>query len=151
MIAWFKIGSRNLIKNRRRSVITILAIAFGFAAVAGHVWPVYLKFRGGKGVATASGAVVGFAPLAAGIAAIVFLIVFGLWRMVSLGSISASIALPIAYVATAGDDPREAILYALIAITALVILKHRTNIRRILDGTESKVGRPKKEKEASGA
>jgi glycerol-3-phosphate acyltransferase PlsY len=108
------------------------------------VWPVYLRFRGGKGVATAAGAVTGIAPAAAGIGFAVFLLVFLPTRYVSLGSICAAVALPAAWAALywrrSGPD---AAFFVLVAIAALVIVKHRANIVRLLRGTEARAVRRK--------
>jgi len=122
-----------------------VGILYGVAAMAGHIWPLYLKFRGGKGVATAAGVVTGISPPAAGIAAIVFIVTLLLGRMVSLGSIVASISLPIAYVIVTEDKGTAVTIGAFVFMVLLVIVKHRTNIRRIIGGTEPKVFGRKKE------
>jgi glycerol-3-phosphate acyltransferase PlsY len=119
-----------------------ISLLYGFAAVAGHVWPVYLGFRGGKGVATASGAVVGLVPKAAGVAALGFLVVLLIWRFVSLGSIVAAVLLPLAYLLIERPGMRpDFTFWALCAIALLVVAKHRSNVRRIVAGTEHRVGR----------
>lgn len=115
-----------------------IGLLYGFAAMVGHIWPVYLKFRGGKGVATAAGAVMGIAPPAAGVAAAVFAVVFFSWRYVSLGSIAAAVSLPAAHAVIEGKDAVGPILGALVAIAALVVFKHRSNIGRLLRGVEPK-------------
>lgn len=125
-----------------------IGILYGILAMAGHIWPVYLGFKGGKGVATAAGAVTGIAPAATGLAAIVFLAVFLAYRYVSLGSICAAVALPVAYVALGvlgGTDPVDSKLAALVVMSALIVVKHRSNLKRLLAGTESRAGRPKPE------
>lgn len=125
-----------------------IGIVYGILAMAGHIWPVYLSFKGGKGVATAAGAVTGIAPAATGLAAIAFLVVFLAFRYVSLGSVCAAIALPIAYLllGVVGErDPVDLTLGALALMSALIVWKHRANLRRLLAGTESRAGRPKPE------
>ncbi len=111
-------------------------IACGLAAIAGHTWSVFLKFRGGKGVATSAGVFFGLAPIPMGIAFAVFLIVVGVTHMVSAGSILAAIAMSVAVFITS-DDLALRILAA--CVTLLVIVRHRDNIRRILSGTENRI------------
>lgn len=120
-----------------------LGLACGAAAVAGHNWPVWLKFKGGKGVSTSAGMLLGVAPAAVGIGFAVFAAVVVLTRWVSLGSILAAIAVPVAYLWMngAGNIPLSV---TLVVMSALVIYKHRANIRRLLAGTEPRiVGRNK--------
>ncbi len=112
-----------------------LGLACGVAAVAGHNWPVWLKFKGGKGVSTSAGMLLGIAPGAVGIGFAVFAVTVALTRWVSLGSILAAIAVPAAYIGLHGTDNRL-LTGALIVMGLLVILKHRANIGRLLKGTE---------------
>lgn len=107
-------------------------------AVLGHMFPVWLRFRGGKGVATAAGAVGMLFPEALVVAFAVFAIAVALTRFVSLGSILAAAALPLC-VAFIEKAPRAALLF-IAPISLLVILKHHANIRRLLSGTENKLG-----------
>jgi glycerol-3-phosphate acyltransferase PlsY len=118
-----------------------IGLLYGAAAVVGHIFPVYLGFRGGKGVATAGGMVTGVAPAAAGVAALAFFAVFLPFRYVSLGSISAAVALPVAYLLLEGGPVLRATPLVLLALALLVVVKHRTNIRRLLAGTEPKARR----------
>ena len=120
-----------------------LGLACGVAAVAGHNWPVWLKFKGGKGVSTSAGMLLGVAPAAVGIGFAVFAVVVVLTRWVSLSSILAAIAVPVAYLWMngAGNIPLSV---ALVVMSVLVIYMHRANIRRLLAGTEPRiVGRNK--------
>jgi glycerol-3-phosphate acyltransferase PlsY len=111
-------------------------------AVAGHCFPVWLGFRGGKGVATGVGVFLGLAPLAVALAAVVFIIIVGATRYVSLGSIAATIAMPVCvWLWSAFVRPVEglnAILTAAMIGGTLIIFMHRANIGRLLRGTESK-------------
>jgi acyl phosphate:glycerol-3-phosphate acyltransferase len=112
-------------------------------AVLGHVFPVWLKFKGGKGVATAVGAFALLAPKAVLVALAVFLVTVAITRFVSLGSILGSIAFPLAVYWLAGDRYGAALPHVVGAISltsALVILKHHANIRRLIAGTENKLG-----------
>jgi glycerol-3-phosphate acyltransferase PlsY len=110
------------------------------AAVVGHMFPVWLRFEGGKGVATGLGA---FAPLAPK-AALGALVVFGLTalatRFVSLGSVAGGFALAGVALAVRGPDP---VGIAAVFTAALVVFRHRSNLRRILGGTERRTGQPK--------
>jgi acyl phosphate:glycerol-3-phosphate acyltransferase len=115
-----------------------LGLACGVAAVAGHNWPVWLNFKGGKGVSTSAGMLLGIAPGAAGIGFAVFAITLALTRFVSLGSILAAIAVPAAGVWLYGADNRL-LVGALIAMGLLVVVKHRANIGRLLAGTEPRI------------
>lgn len=115
-----------------------LGIACGAAAIAGHNWPVWLGFKGGKGVSTSAGMLLGIAPAAVGLGFGVFAITVMLTRWVSLGSILAAVT-----VAAAGlylyaqDNPLLA--GVLVVMGLLVIVKHRANIRRLLNGTEPRI------------
>jgi glycerol-3-phosphate acyltransferase PlsY len=109
-----------------------------FASVVGHVYPVWLRFRGGKGVATAAGAFAVLAPFAFGVAVVVFVAAVGLTRFVSVGSIAAAAALTV--VAAVGDTP-TAVIVGAAATTALIVHRHRGNLSRLLAGTERRVSR----------
>ena len=113
-------------------------LACGVAAVAGHNWPVWLKFKGGKGVSTSAGMLLGIAPAAVGIGFAVFAATVALTRFVSLGSILAAIAVPAAYLWMNGADNRL-LAGALVLMGLLVIVKHRANIGRLLKGTEPRI------------
>lgn len=115
-----------------------IGLLYGLLAIAGHVWPVYLNFRGGKGVATASGVVFGVAPAAAAVAFAVFAAVFLAFRYVSLASICAAACLPAAWLVVGG--PADLTFAALALTGVLVVWKHRTNFRRLVAGTEPRVG-----------
>jgi len=105
-------------------------------AVVGHMYPVWLRFRGGKGVATATGAFLGMSPLALGMAAIVFVIVMILSRYVSLASIAAAAAVPI-LMRFAVHAPFWTVILST-TIATMVILKHHSNIRRLATRSERK-------------
>lgn len=115
-----------------------LGLACGAAAVAGHNWPVWLKFKGGKGVSTSAGMLLGLAPGAAGLGFAVFALTLALTRFVSLGSILAAIAVPAAGIWLYGAENRL-LAGALAVMGLLVVVKHRGNIRRLLGGTEPRL------------
>jgi len=112
-------------------------ILCGVAAIAGHIFSMFIGFKGGKGVATSTGVFLALAWQPTLIAAAVFLAVVAATRMVSAGSLAAAVALAVAaYVFSV-----EKILLLIIVIVAvLIIIKHRANIGRILTGTESRLG-----------
>jgi glycerol-3-phosphate acyltransferase PlsY len=111
-------------------------LACGFAAVAGHVWPVWAGFRGGKGVAAAAGAFLALAPAATGIAAAVFVTVLFASRYMSLASMAAAVTLPLA---AAAQRQSPWIVGAAAVIAALILARHRSNLGRIRDRTENRV------------
>lgn len=112
-----------------------LAAWVGLAAFCGHVFSVFLKFKGGKGVATALGVFLALAPLAVAIAVALFAILMFLWRYVSLGSISAAAAMPLAVFFLGGS---KAVTTVTFLIALIVIIRHHENIRRLLAGNENK-------------
>ena len=113
------------------------ALIAGLGAFLGHLFPVWLKFRGGKGVATYLGILLGLVPWPGAVAfAAIWLVVAALTRYSSLASLIASAATP--FVLWADDDRQEALLFVL--LTALVFLVHRANIFRLASGTEGKIG-----------
>lgn len=116
-------------------------MAGGLAAVAGHDWSIYIKFQGGRGVATAAGALLVMSPAVAGAGMCTFIVVVALTRYVSLGSMMAAAgAVATMGVLTALDrEPVEYLIFIGIA-AALIIFQHRDNIARLLSGTESKLG-----------
>lgn len=117
-----------------------LPLACGLAAVAGHTWPVFLGFRGGKGVATGAGMLAGAAPAAAGVAVAVWIVAFAVRRIVSLASMAASIAAAASAWFLYPAPPRI-LPPALTALAALVLWRHRTNWERLRNGTEPRIGR----------
>ena len=130
-----------------------LWLAVGVAAILGHVFPIYLRFKGGKGVSTSFGVGLGLWPyftVAAVVALLVWLLCAAIWRYVSLASICASISFPLTLAVAIGirDDWNLARLWPLLvaatAIPLLVVLLHRKNIERLRMGTEGKIGSKKK-------
>lgn len=114
------------------------ALAYGAAAIVGHVFSVFVGFKGGKGVATSAGVFLALAPWAVLISAIVWGVVVTLSRMVSLGSIVAAILLPIAVFVT--NEPMTE-LWLSLALALFVIYAHRSNVRRLLRGEEHRFSR----------
>lgn len=114
-----------------------VAYTAGFLAVLGHCFPVYIRFRGGKGVATSVGAFAVLAPLPLLCAIAVWIIVVALTRFVSLGSLAAFLSLPF-FILIFGKQTGAILLGT--AMFVLIVHRHRANIGRILRGTEKKLG-----------
>jgi len=119
----------------------VFGLICGVAAIVGHSFPVYLRFKGGKGVATSAGVLLGVVPAAFGIGIAVFLVLLAAFRYVSLGSIGAALAVPIA--AYFLDSP-PVVTGVLALLAVIVIWRHKDNIRRLLAGTESRIDKTKK-------
>jgi glycerol-3-phosphate acyltransferase PlsY len=114
-----------------------LPAAAGLAAIIGHIYPIWLRFRGGKGVATACGVFSILTPLAVPPALAIFAAAVWLTKYISLGSVLASIALPpIAY---ALGSPASAVIAAA-AASAFIVFRHRSNLARLFTGTERRMG-----------
>jgi acyl phosphate:glycerol-3-phosphate acyltransferase len=129
--------ARVLFSGPNQKLIMTTAALF---AVLGHLFPVWLKFRGGKGVATSLGAFILLTPISILCMVGLFLMVAVAFRYVSLGSVAVAAAFPLlAWALHEYVDPRQLLLIA--AVSALVIWKHRQNIGRLAAGTESKFGR----------
>ena len=129
--------------------VYLLWLLVGFAAVLGHMFSVFLKFKGGKGVATSAGVMLGLWPYFTWpglVAVVVFIVVFYAWRFISLGSIAGASAFPVAYVliGTLRGWPvfgsQLPLLVFAVVMALLIIMKHRSNIVRLRAGTEPKFG-----------
>ncbi|HVZ95617.1 MAG TPA: glycerol-3-phosphate 1-O-acyltransferase PlsY [Chitinophagaceae bacterium] len=117
---------------------TNLMIGLGLAAVAGHIYPVWAQFRGGKGVATLFGMLLAMQPVVAVSCVGVFVLVLFLTRYVSLSSILAGVALPICVLWVYNEKEIFYRVFA-VAVAALVVLTHQKNISRLLKGNENRV------------
>ena len=119
----------------------LLVILCGFSSILGHAFPVFLRFRGGKAVATCFGVFIWLAPIAVGISFGTWVITILISRYVSLGSMIGTLALSVVLVIVL-DSPSGDNIYLMllsVAVTILVIAKHTSNIKRIVSGTEKKV------------
>ena len=131
------------------SVLTLwLWLAVGCAAILGHIFPIYIKFKGGKGVATSFGVALGLWPyytICVLFAAVVWVVVVLIWRYVSLASIAASVTFPLVLIVAIILTPDWElgglwpILITSVAIPVMVIIRHCENFKRLLAGTESKI------------
>ena len=120
-----------------------IQLAFGIAAVIGHLFPIYTGFRGGKGIATLLGLLIGLHSVAALYSILVFVIVFLISKYVSLGSIIASVAFPVLVILILGSTNVSLNLFA-IFVPILSLITHQKNIERLLRGEETKVNFDKK-------
>jgi glycerol-3-phosphate acyltransferase PlsY len=142
-----KVGAMTLAGDCLKGMLPVLAVKYsslpleyaawaGLAAFCGHVFSVFLRFRGGKGVATALGVFLALSPLAVAIALGVFAVMMLVWRYVSLGSISAAAVMPIAVWALGGG---RVIGVVTMIVSVIVIFRHTENIKRLAAGTENRV------------
>jgi glycerol-3-phosphate acyltransferase PlsY len=122
-----------------RSISDDIAVvtSVGIAAIVGHIYPVWCRFRGGKGVAASAGVFAVLAPLATVIAVLVFVGTIAATRFISAGSIAGALALPVA--AAVGNVSNSVEAGTLVA-AAIVIVRHRDNVSRLMAGTERRIG-----------
>jgi glycerol-3-phosphate acyltransferase PlsY len=113
-------------------------LALGVSAIVGHVFSVFVGFRGGKGVATAAGAVLGLAPLPLGVSAAVWALLVWVTGYVSLGSMFGAAAFPLAAWLLQPDD--QYVILGGLVLAAFIVFNHRGNIRRLLEGREARFG-----------
>jgi glycerol-3-phosphate acyltransferase PlsY len=120
-----------------------MALAALFTII-GHMFPVWLKFRGGKGVATGAGAFIALAPLELTATIALFALIVAVTRYVSLGSIAATVTFPFLLWAARADWRTSPLAIILVFLSAaLILFRHRDNIRRLINGTENKFGKSK--------
>jgi len=148
LAAMFLAGPTENLSHAEKIVTLWLWLAVGCAAVAGHIFPVYIRFKGGKGVATSFGVALGIWPyytICAALAIATWLVVVSIWRYVSLASIVASATFPITLTAAImlTKEWRFADLWPLLAIAVaiplMVTIRHRQNIKRLIEGTEGEI------------
>lgn len=125
---------------------TVVQIIAGCAAILGHVWTLFAGFKGGKGIAAAGGMLIGIAPVEVAVSFGVFAIVILLSHYVSLGSLSAAVTFPLTMffrenVFMVDIKGYNTLIFFSIAIALLIIYTHRSNIRRLLKGTENRISR----------
>jgi glycerol-3-phosphate acyltransferase PlsY len=130
-------GALAVLLAQRLAVGHAVPVAAGLASVLGHIYPVWLRFHGGKGVATAAGVFAILTPMSLGVASGVFLIAVWMTRYISVGSLAGGVALAAA--AIASDAPTAVAAGAAVALL-IILFRHRANVRRLLAGTERRVG-----------
>lgn len=127
----------NLFKAQVGLSQNLFKIILGLAVIAGHNWTIFLKFKGGKGVATSAGVLIGLEPIVVALCFLIWVIVFVITHYVSLSSVIAALFLPI-FTLLFYRSSTELLIFSLI-ICVIGIYKHRSNIKRLLNGTESKI------------
>lgn len=144
-----KLGVLTLVGDTLKGVIPVMAAralltdevwiaAVALLTLCGHLFPLFLAFRGGKGVATALGIFLVIAPPLVACAALLFVLVVMKWKYVSLGSLAASVLMPV-LLAAAGYSPAYVVLG--LAVAALIVYRHRDNVKRLREGCEKKIGK----------
>ncbi len=127
------------------NIVTLSGIIAGLACILGHNFPVWLRFKGGKGVATTVGVLLGLMPAAVGVSALVWTATYFAFRYVSLASLLAAAILPVAvWLLTVRQGPLAGppwLFYFSLLATALIFWRHRSNIQRLLNGTEARFAR----------
>jgi glycerol-3-phosphate acyltransferase PlsY len=123
--------------------MTIIRIICGCLAVVGHIWSVFAQFRGGKGINTAAGMLLGIAPVEFAVIFAIFIITVGFSGYISLGSIAAAVALPTTMIArynifNVSIEGYHTVVWFLVFLSLLVLYTHRANIERLLAGEENK-------------
>jgi len=124
--------------------VYILAALAGFFAIVGHMFPVWLRFKGGKGVATAVGAFLGIAPAAVGVSLLLFVAIVAVTLYVSLGSMVGAAIFPIAAWWLNPETRHPSVFLLMAASSLLIIIRHKDNIRRLVVGKENRFGGGKK-------
>lgn len=119
----------------------MLKIIGGVMSIFGHNWSMWINFKGGKGVATSAGIFLGLAPIPLLLALGVWVVVFALYKYVSLASIVAAISLPIWMLAGIGGKTALPIIVFSCIVTVLIFIRHRLNIKRLIEGKENRFGK----------
>lgn len=114
-----------------------LALAM-LAAVIGHIFPVWLRFRGGKGVATGFGAFLVLSPAVAGAALVLWIAMVAIWRYVALASMVATACFPV--VLYLMEHPPNVVMWAIVGVSVLIVAKHRNNMENLVNGKEPRIG-----------
>jgi acyl phosphate:glycerol-3-phosphate acyltransferase len=134
----------HLMENNGELSLQELESITGACAIAGHIFPVFLSFKGGKGVATAVGVIYAIQPLFGVIATLLFIVILVTTRYVSLGSILAAAIYPVLNVIFYKESTKGVLIFA-IALALVIIIKHKANIQRLLKGGENKFVLKKKQ------
>ncbi len=134
-------GAFAIMLSRSLELNESLQVAAGIAALSGHIWPIWLKGKGGKAVATGLGIFLGIA-WQVGIGALsIFLLILSIWKIVSLSSICAAVSLPIIMFLTFKNNLSLPYMFISIIAMAMVLWRHRSNFFRLVKGEEPKIGK----------
>jgi glycerol-3-phosphate acyltransferase PlsY len=125
-------------ENYSDNQLLVFQLTTSFACIIGHVFPIFAQFKGGKGVATSLGIIIGLNPVSAAISLGIFLVVFLLFKYVSLGAIVTSISYPFISYFIVKEDARIMIIFTVL-LGFLIIVSHRKNITRLMNGEESRM------------
>lgn len=150
ILAGLIVGQSYLVVGDFGLGVLVAQVLAALAAIAGHNWSVFLKFHGGRGVATFMGGLIALSPVAAIFGGEIFIIGAGLTKFASLGSIAAAVStyIILALLVIMNRFPIEYLVYALIG-TIIIIIMHRDNIKRLLSGKERKLGEKVKKVDSS--
>jgi glycerol-3-phosphate acyltransferase PlsY len=125
-------------ENYSDDQLLVFQLTTSFACIIGHVFPIFAQFKGGKGVATSLGIIIGLNPISAAISLGIFLVVFLLFKYVSLGAIVTSLSYPFVSYFIVKEDARIMIIFTVL-LGFLIIVSHRKNITRLMNGEESRM------------
>jgi glycerol-3-phosphate acyltransferase PlsY len=125
-------------ENYSDNQLLVFQLTTSFACIIGHVFPIFAQFKGGKGVATSLGIIIGLNPISAAISLGIFLVVFLLFKYVSLGAIVTSLSYPFVSYFIVKEDARIMIIFTVL-LGFLIIVSHRKNITRLMNGEESRM------------
>lgn len=132
--------ARTLLKDANPQMASWILSGAAVAVLLGHIFPVWLRFRGGKGVATGAGVFLVLAPLAVVFAGVVFVVIVWLRKLVSLGSLAAAVTIPVyVWFGSVPDEAVTPLLSAAVVGAWLIVFAHRANIARIWKGTEPRI------------
>ena len=129
--------------NYSENQLLLFQLVTSLACIIGHVFPIFAQFRGGKGVASSLGIIIGINPVSAAISLGIFIIIFLLFKYVSLGAIITAISYPFVSYFLVKEDTRVMIIFTIL-LGFLIIISHRKNIKRLINGEENRMNLSKR-------
>ena len=129
--------------NYSENQLLLFQLVTSLACIIGHVFPIFAQFRGGKGVASSLGIIIGINPVSAAISLGIFMIIFLLFKFVSLGAIVTAISYPFVSLFLVKEDTHVMIIFSIL-LGFLIIISHRKNIKRLINGEESRMNLSKR-------